>query len=657
MFIEIQEDIQKFYTMGLLDRLLGDKTTTTHIFWATDTNRYNGERYAFNAGINPSAVAGVGAGMKIIKNRIHKESEQQEKRTREMAEVHTPRWLCQRMNDALDAAWFGRPEVFFKGDTPTDAVAFAPGQSWQKYVDLRQLEITCGEAPFLVSRYDATTGEAIPIPRRIGLLDRKLRVVGEQAKDEEDWLKWAMRAFESVYGYEYQGDSLLIARVNLLKTFEEYLKARWHREPTITEYRRVATTIAWNLWQMDGLTGRIPHRRSAVEQLDFKDFLEIPSDAQGGERQPFCRIRYSRRHKPIAFHTMDGSGKRRNKMKFDYIVGNPPFQDESKGDNETYKPPIYHQFLEGAYAIGDVVAMIHPARFLFNAGKTPKAWNEAMLQDPHLKVLFYEPNSSAVFPNTEIKGGVAITYRDKRVDFGPIGVFTPYDALNTILKKVTTAPDFTALSSVVITRTAYRLTDKMHAAHPEAIHQLSKGHAYDMSTNIFERLPQIFKATKPEDGGAYIRILGREENTRCYKYIRRDYVKPVVNLDKYKVFLPKANGNGRLGEVLSSPILSEPGVGATETFLSVGVFETQDEGMAGLKYIKTKLVRALLGALKVTQDLTPGKWAYVPLQDFTPQSDIDWSANVADIDRQLYCKYGLSASEVDFIESHVKEMV
>ncbi|MEY8336909.1 Eco57I restriction-modification methylase domain-containing protein [Lachnospiraceae bacterium 62-35] len=343
-------------------------------------------------------------------------------------------------------------------------------------------------------------------------------------------------------------------------------------------------------------------------------------------------------------------------MKFDFIIGNPPYQDEAIGENKTFAPPIYHKFLENAYAISDVVEMIHPARFLFNAGNTPKQWNSDMLNDPHLKVLYYEQDSSKVFSNTEIKGGIAITYYDRRENFGEIGTFTAYSELNSILKKIKNSSEFKSFSEVVITRTAYRLTDSMHHDYPEALSQLSKGHSYDMSTNIFERLPQIFFDIKPDDGYGYIRILGRENNERVYKYIRSDYVNEVCNLHKYKIFLPSANGNGILGEILATPIIGMPDVGSTETFISIGSFDTMEEGNAALKYIKTKFARVLLGILKVTQHITPEKWWYVPMQDFTPTSDIDWSKSVAEIDYQLYKKYDLDETEIQFIESHVKEM-
>lgn len=343
-------------------------------------------------------------------------------------------------------------------------------------------------------------------------------------------------------------------------------------------------------------------------------------------------------------------------MKFDFVIGNPPYQEDTIGDNKGYAPPVYNKFLDAAYQVADKVEMIHPARFLFNAGSTPKTWNEKMLNDEHFKILHYEDDASKIFQNTDIKGGVAISYRDNKKYFGAIEVFTKHSELNSILRKVTEDSIFSPLSDIVISRTAYRLTDVMHGEHPEALGQLSKGHAYDMSTNIFERLPQIFYDEVPDDKNDYIEILGRENNERVYKFIRRDYVNKVVNLNKFKIFIPKANGIGSFGEVISSPIIGRPGIGSTETFLSIGIFDTESEVEVALKYIKTKFVRAMLGILKTTQDVTPDKWKYVPLQDFTSSSDIDWSQSIANIDKQLYRKYGLSDKEINFIEKNVKEM-
>jgi hypothetical protein len=193
----------------------------------------------------------------------------------------------------------------------------------------------------------------------------------------------------------------------------------------------------------------------------------------------------------------------------------------------------------------------------------------------------------------------------------------------------------------------------LHERYPWAKDRLSSGHLYDITSNIFEKLPELFTETQQE---GYVGFYGRLNNERCYRWINRNLIDNHENLDFYKVILPKSNGSGSLGEVLTNPIVGRPLIGHTQTFISIGKFETEEEAEALLKYIKTRLLRTLLGILKVTQDNKKSVWAYIPLQDFTPNSDIDWSKSVAEIDQQLYKKYGLSQDEQDFIESMIKPM-
>lgn len=346
-------------------------------------------------------------------------------------------------------------------------------------------------------------------------------------------------------------------------------------------------------------------------------------------------------------------------MKFDAIVGNPPYQIMATGDANG-SDPIYHLFIDSACKLGGKVSFIHPARFLFNAGKTPKDWNEKMLNDEHYKVVQYWANSGDVFPTVDIKGGVAVTYWDKNKTFEKIGTFVAYDELRTILEKVK-AKDFATFSELVYGRDLYRLTDKLYEENPWAENRQSKGHKYDIGSNVFDTFPELFYEEKPNDDYDYAKIFGREKNNRILKWIKKSYVKVPDNFDSYKIFIPKANGMGAIGEVLSTPIVGEPIVGepivgSTTTFLSVGKFNTQDEAENCMKYIKTKFARAMLGTLKVTQDNPRETWLNVPLQDFTANSDIDWSKSVPEIDKQLYKKYGLSAEEIAFIESKVREM-
>jgi hypothetical protein len=147
------------------------------------------------------------------------------------------------------------------------------------------------------------------------------------------------------------------------------------------------------------------------------------------------------------------------------------------------------------------------------------------------------------------------------------------------------------------------------------------------------------------------------KNKRVWRYIPQKYVDMEhENLKKWKALVPRANGSGALGEVLSTPLIGEPLIGYTQSFIGIGSFDTEIEASAMLKYVKTKFARVLLGVLKVTQDNDRGVWKLVPLQDFTSSSDIDWSKSVHEIDLQLYRKYGLDENEINFIETHVKEM-
>lgn len=654
----------------VLPVLLQDRTMKRNVIWATGSYAALGEYYRDSGQI--TAIALQRMGKDSIQPRILKAQEEQQQRTRKHGEVQTPAWLCCRMNDYLDETWFERENVFTVQDgqtwTPAEGKIVFPKHrhsSWRQYIDSRRLEITCGEAPFIVSRYDAATGEAIPIERRIGLLDRKLRIVGENTDSEAEWVKWAIRAIESVYGYEYQGDNLLIARINVLMTFVEYLQSAWHRGPTEKELATVANVISWNFWQMDGLTGMVPKgklqapeaRPITMEELGWFATIDGTTSSERPQEQqtPPCRVCNWRQAHTVTFNSLKTHrGRDVRNMKFDYVIGNPPYQEDRQGDSNT-ATPVYNHFMSAAYECADKVMLITPARFLFNAGYTPKDWNRERLNDPHFKVKEYYQSAADVFQNVDIKGGVAITYRDTEQDFGAIEVFTIYPMLNHVFHKIVRSDGFSGLSTVVVTSFAYHYTDQMYIENPGLKGRASKGHAYDLQSNAFDTFPEIFNDTVSQPD-QYIRVLGRSGNQRCWKFIKRSYLTDVVNVDKHKVFIAKAAGTGQFGETLPDGIIGNPGDGSTITFTSIGQFDTKDEAQNCNRYIKTKFARALLGVLKVTQDLTPGKWAYVPLQDFTPASDIDWTQPIPAIDQQLYHKYGLTDEEIAFIESHVKEM-
>lgn len=645
MQIGIQEELLQLHVLGLLEPLLADKTTGSHLIWATDAHAERGPSYRREREIEAADITGINAD--VIKTRARKALEQQSARTKQHAEVFTPRHICERMLSEADTSYFGASDPFLS----SEKIPFTDAKAWQSYVDARRLEITCGEAPYLTERYDVTSGEVIPLSERLGVLDRKFRVVDENTDGEEEWLKWAFRALEATYGYEFQGDNVLLARLNLLMSFAEAYSGRFGRKPDIKSYRHAETIIVWNLWQMDGLSGTIPYCKATEEYRQFSLF-DTEEESVASE-QPHCRIKDWRRDRSFTYSSLKEGGS--NKMKFDFVIGNPPYQEDN--DNNGRKAPIYHLFMEESFKIADIVELITPARFLFDAGQTPKAWNKKMLSDSHLKVLHYEADASKLFANTEIKGGVAITLYNSKSEYKKVGVFTPYGILNEIVARIDSfGTSNERLDSIVSSRGNYRVTDIFFSDYPYAVDRLGKGTGNMMASNFFEKVPECWKSEEIEKSNC-VGILSRVNGSRTICYIKREYVRNNEFLDCYNIAFPKSNGNGNFGEVLTVGEILKPGFGATDTFVSIGLFENEIEVKNLDKYLKTKFLRALLGVKKVTQDNPKSVWSIVPLQDFTPSSDIDWSKPISEIDRQLYAKYGLSESEIAFIESHVKEMV
>ena len=655
--IDILEDRLLHDEPGLLEVLLVDHSTQKNIFWATDSYLAEGEGFGWHDCITVSAITGKHGS--IIMPRALKSRDEQQRRSRQMAEVFTPAWLVKKMNDVIDE------EESHAQDGLEDEY-----EPWQRYVLTMELEITCGEAPFLTSRYDSVTAEPIPVEERVGLLDRKLQMVNKFAIDAE-WTRWALLALANVYGYEWQGDNLLLAREALLATFVEYHEHRFGCRPASETIRKAAEIIAWNVWQMDGLKAVVPASCHDEKRVDAGLFETIETItpcpgcakddvlAHNGQR---CRLR---RWLPSATDIPDyfecnytdfitkkykTYHKTKRLMRFDFVVGNPPYQQE-KEDNGR-QPPVYDRFMDATYNVSDKVLLITPARFLFNAGQTQKEWNKKMLSDSKLKVLMYEQDSSKVFPNTDIKGGIAITYRSKEDEFGAIGVFTPIPELNNILHKVKEKTD-KSLAEIIYAPTKFDL-DTLYKDHPD-FKSLIKADGKDklLRTNIFDRL-SVFHSSKADDD---IAVIGLISAKRTWRYIKRCYIDDSnEQLNKWKVLLPKSNGSGTLGELLSTPLIAKPLEGYTQTFIGIGAFETEEEAQAAYKYVVSKFARTMLGVLKITQDNPPEKWKYVPLQDFSSSSDIDWSQSIESIDSQLYDKYGLSEEERNFIETHVKEM-
>lgn len=313
--VDIRENEILKLDKELLQILLKDKTTGRNIIWATDNYLKYGEKYSFNSPITVDLITSRHGN--VIKPRVEKSRQEQLQRVRQKAEVFTPSWICNMQNNLIDETWFGRKNVFNTEDEAnkrwqpvTESITFPQDKTWQDYVSANRMEMTCGEAPYLVSRYDAVTGEYIEVPNRIGLLDRKLRVVSENCTDEEQWLKWGYHAVQSCYGFDWQGDNVLIARENIMFSVAEHYFHLFGKDLPPSDLVGLAKVIAWNIWQMDGHKFVIPNScctETKTEETLFETIV-ISTECEGCKKgNPlkhngiYCKIKDWDTHRTIRF--------------------------------------------------------------------------------------------------------------------------------------------------------------------------------------------------------------------------------------------------------------------------------------------------------------------------------------------------------------------
>lgn len=310
-----------------------------------------------------------------------------------------------------------------------------------------------------------------------------------------------------------------------------------------------------------------------------------------------------------------------------------------------------------SYKVSSNVVLITPAKFLFNAGKTPKEWNQKMLSDEYLRVVLYEQDAKKIFSDTNMSGALAITQRDLNNKCGAIGIFNAYAEVNTIKTKVLTTDGFVPIKEAIVLQNKFNL-EVLLDEHPKLKSKIgSGGKEKRIVSSAFENLSAIFTENQTEQNA--IKIIGKD---RVERFINAKYLASHLNLYKYKVVLSAADGaSGNLGNpiparIIGKTFIAEPNVGFTQTFLSIGAFDDMAEAENLNKYLLSKFARFMISTLKATNGLKYEIWSNVPMQDFTANSDIDWSKPIADIDRQLYAKYGFTKEEIAFIESMIKPM-
>ena len=637
MLVNIQDDMIELQKLGLLDKLLADKTTKRHILWGTNAYREYGEQYAKYCEIFVTRI--LFHSFDVIKTRVRRDVKQQVGRTKMHGEVSTPLWVCNKMIDAIDCDWFTMKTLPIDAWQQVDTLFQQTKKSWKTYVDNKRLEITCGEAPYLVQRYDGTNGNMIPVEERRGILDRKLHVISEYVTTREEWIYWATRALEATFGYEYQGDNLLIARVNVIKTFIEFYTHRWNEVLDVNILNRLANKVTWNLWQMDGLTDTIPCHIDSMEEISL---FEEPIK---NVTQSVCRIYDWRNMKQsIVFATMKG---RQTGMKFDYVIGNPPFQEDTNGAGRQARP-LYNLFFE---QIKDTrpksISLITPSRW-FSGGMGLNKFREEMMNDRSIKVIFDYTNAKDLFPNNSISGGVNFfiwksNYKgDCRFVNTTNGVRTEltrplnefpilirYNQAVDIIRKVTCC-------------TSNYLTDIASGLMPFGLSTNYRGNVNKSNDNEL-----ILHAT---DGCTYI---SKVEINKGFEYI-----------DKYKVLISKTgaehagepNKEGKFRVIPSSLKVIGPNEICTHSYFLIGSNEKKELAENTCKYMKTQFVRFLMLITMGGFGLSKNTLIFVPLQNFSEKSDIDWSQPIPNIDQQLYKKYKLTQEEINFIETNVKEM-
>lgn len=633
---------------AVLDTLLKDKSTGKNIIWATDPPEEL-QTVMYEPVTDRSQITTQQLGLthyEVVLPRMMKQTDTQQQRTRKKGEVFSPAWVCNKMNNALDADWFrglgaeesaGQftvelPQGWQTVETPVQFPACGgKTPAWVQYVQSRRLEVTCGEAPFLASRYDAATGEMIPVARRIGILDRKLRVVSENAATEEEWRKYATHAVQSTYGYEYQGDNLLLARVNLLLTYAEHLQARWQRKPTKKELQPIATIISWNLWQMDGLHLSVPGGKPQPEA----EQLDLFSMFGAAEPQPptvSCKVKNWRKGSHGTAQNFETIQEGSTSMKFDYVIGNPPYQI-SDGGAGVSATPIYNRFIEAIKTIHPgAICLIIPAKW-YSGGKGLDKFREEMLGDRHISILVDYSNSLDVFPNVDVAGGVCYfvwkeayngkckytNYRNGKAttayrDLNEFQTFIRYPVASEIVKKVKEDGELT-LDKVVSSRKPFGLATTAKPMKTGDITLRYNG----------GRGP--YKSTEIRVGTEMI-----------------DQWKIIISrLTAEHAGQPAKDGKYR---VLSTMELLKPGEICSETYLVAGAFDSKEEATNYMDYLKTQFVRFLILQIAMTQQLSKASFAFVPCQDFTRK----WT------DKQLFEKYDLSSEEVNYIQGMIKEM-
>ena len=664
---------------SVLSILLQDKTMKRNIIWATDSFTSLGEYYRDSGQITAIGLRSLSP--ESLQPRIFKAQAEQQQRTRKHGEVQTPAWLCCKMNDYLDETWYERKNVFNVQDghtwAPAEGKIVFPKHrhsSWRQYVDSRRLEITCGEAPFIVSRYDAATGAAIPIERRIGLLDRKLRIVCENTDSEAEWVKWAIRAIQSVYGYEYQGDNLLIARINVLMTFVEYLQSMWYREPTEKELATVANIISWNFWQMDGLTGTVPKgklqspeaRPITMEELGWFAAIDGATSSERPQEQettPPCRVCNWRQTHTVTFDSLKTHrGRDVRNMKFDFVIGNPPYQQETSNEITTNgqrsRKNIFQYFQIAADNIStEGSVLVYPGgRWIHQSGKGLRQFGQDLINDKRLAKLKYFARSGDIFANTDIPDGISIVVKkqnktEEGFEYtyyhqgqsqsikmkGPGEELMPINPKDTvILNKISDVlqrDSIPCLHDAILPRSLFSIESDFVEKNPSRVREYHDGMGYDSSKQV-----KLF--TNDKAGAA-----GR---SKWFLVERNILTQSIQYISEWQVVVSSAHPGGQDGRDNQLAIIDNNSAFGRAR-VALRSFKSKEEAENFFRYMKTYLVRFTL--LMTDESLTSLAKRVPDFEDYSYTNTIlDFKD---DLDSQLFSYFSLTEDDITYIKEVV----
>ena len=649
----------------VLNKLLMDKTTGKNIIWATDSYSDRGKGYQRDQQMLFEQVIKSG----FLQPRILKSLDVQKERTKKNAEVYTPAWICNLMNNQIDQDWFDDKKGFNQQEDKNwivnaDHISFLnqDKKTWKEYVNRKVLEITCGEAPFLVSRYDSSTGNPIDIQDRMGLFDRKLRVVTENTNNFEDWYKWALKALKSTYGYEFQGDSLLIGRVNVYLTLLENAKEIWNQDLTVKQQEQIADIICWNLFQMDGLTDCIPVGAPADQfvQASLFDFFEIEKTNDETTSPPVIINWWDNKSKMTIREMKEGIGM--GKRKFSVVIGNPPYQqettDKSSNNGQKSRKNIFHYFQIAADHLSEQSSvMIYPgARWIHRSGKGLSTFGLEQINDPHLNKLIFYPEAKDIFgQSADLADGISIViknfkkikpgfrYEYRSSDFveeiemeNPGEELLPLDPRNLmILKKIAEKSEklsLVPLHDSIFPRTLFGIESDYVSKNKDKVRIYDETEGYDPLTEI--KVLTNDKAGKA--GRAKWFVLNKKLLPKGHEYI-----------DQWKVIVSSANAGGQKRD--NQLEIVGPGAAFGRARVALKIFSSEEEARNFYQYVRSDLIKYLF--LMTDEALSTLALKVPDMKDYKNSSElIDFSKS---LDNQLFSLFELDSSEQLYIQDYV----